>query len=277
MTYFAPGPDRNTGDNMALMQEKFDNLVQVLLYDPTFIIKTYIKDLYAPSKHVLGPDKLLMFPLNLFVVPGLLLLVVRSKNEFLFLLLITMAQLLLVNFKAYEDRYYLFLLPIFGAAVAECFRTMHKLATADWAKFLIVAVLVACVANAGRNSFQWAWENLHSADEELAEVVPQAKKLLPDDSVIIARKPHLGFYTGRNRVGFPQLKTLDELRAFLGAQPRPQALYIYYGSAEQRHRAQFAFLKQPDSRPDWLELVAQSSKPGGWVIYRYKGGSTASE
>ena len=268
MTYFAPD---QTGDAFPLMEAEFDNLVQVVTYDPLFMAKQYVKDLSVLGKKALKSDTLLMFPLNLFVVPGLLLLLVRPRKEFLFLLIIALAQVLLINFMEFNGRFYLFLLPLFGVAVAECFRTIHKLASTNWARFLTVAVLVGGVTGAVTRSFTWPLEYLHSQDEELGEAVAATSKSLSDDSVIVTRKPHLPFYTNSNGVGFPQVSTLDDLRAFLDKQPRQEALYLYYGSIEQRYRQQFSSLKRPEERPEWLDVVAQSKKADGWVLYRYKG------
>ena len=59
-------------------------------------------------------------PLYFLFLPGLLCLIGRRIGAGLtVLLVIAAAQLLLVNFKAFQPRFYLFLVPIMGAAVGE--------------------------------------------------------------------------------------------------------------------------------------------------------------
>ena len=69
-------------------------------------------------------------PLYFLFLPGLLFLIGRRISAGLtVLLVIAAAQLLLVNFKAFQPRFYLFLVPIMGAAVGEM---AWRFLRADW-------------------------------------------------------------------------------------------------------------------------------------------------
>lgn len=268
MTYFSSG-NRISGESMSQVKGRFENLIQVLTYDPAHILKIYIKDLYnLPRKVFL----LLEFPLELFVLPGLLfLLIVRINKEFILYLFITLFQVLLLNFKAYEERYFLFLVPLFGAAVGESYKIILESTKRRLIKIFLTILFISFTAIASIASLTKPWNRLHAQDVELKEVMLQKNRLsFSINSAIVARKPHVPFLYGIQRISFPNVDNLNNLRAFLESQTERHSLFVYYGSQEKKRRPKLAILINPDKRPEWLEVVAKSAKPNRWVLYKYK-------
>ena len=185
------------------------------------------------------------------------------------LLVITVAQLLLVNFKAFEPRFYLFLVPTMGAAVGEMAR---RLVPADWPperRRAIVALLGLMLVTAAGLAAIKAYRAVYGQVDELAEALPVIAGKIPDGSPVIARKSHLAFYNDALWTYLPDLADLGELHEFLWRQEFQQPAYLFYGRVERDNRPQYLTLQSADAAPGWLEPMAQSSEPGNWVLYRY--------
>lgn len=274
LTYFAPSADRISGDAITAVQGAFrgENAFQILMHDPTHVAKVYLTDLYTLLTRALSTTPLLVFPLNLLALPGLLLICMRGTKEFFFyLFFVVAAQLLLINFKAYEERYLLFLVPLLGAAAGHAYGEILEAAKKHAATLpLVIAALVICGAVAGVSSFLAVWLRLPKDEVELSSLVPVARKVASDCSALAARKPHLPFYLGCNYLGLPMGTNLDALKAFLAQQPARGSIYIYYGSVEQQLRRELSILKSPARAPEWLEAVAGDAYGKGWWLYRYK-------
>jgi hypothetical protein len=267
LTYFSQDTDRISGDARKLVEGRFHNIFDVLTYDPLHIAITYVKDFYGMLKNNLAQNLLLAFPLNLFALPGLFFLVFRTNRPFIVLFMIaTLLQIFLNNFKAYEMRYYLFLIPVLGAGVGLCIKKISE----SIPHFIIVIILLPFIIFGLTESFLKTYSSLHSEDRELSEAVPVVKKWLNSDTVVIARKSHIAFYTKSQLFGFPQVDTLKDLHMAIEKKWKGNPVYLYFGSAEFRRRSQFDVLGNPEDKPEWLEVVAKSNKPGNWILYRYK-------
>jgi len=267
LTYFSPATDRISGDSRNLVEGRFHNIIDVLTYDPLHIAITYVKDFYGMLKNNFTQNLLLAFPLNLFALPGLFFLFFRANRPFIVLFMIaTLLQIFLNNFKAYEMRYYLFLIPILGAGFGLCFKKISE----NIPHLIIVIILLPFIIFGLTESFIKTHSSLHSEDRELSEAVPAVKKWLNSDTVVIAYKSHIAYYTKSKLFGFPQVDTLKDLRMAIQKRREDKPVYLYFGSAEFRRRSQFDVLDSPEESPEWLEVIAKSNKPGKWILYRYK-------
>jgi hypothetical protein len=185
------------------------------------------------------------------------------------LLVVVVAQLLLVNFKAFQPRFCLFLVPTMGAAVGEMvWRLLH----ADWPperrRAMVALFGLMLVTAAGLASVK-AYRAVYSQVHELTEVMPVIATRIPHGSTVIARKPHLAFYTETQWIYLPDLAGVEALHEFLLRQEFAQPAYLFYGGMERKYRPQYLTLQPADAAPDWLEPMAQSSEPGNWIVYRY--------
>ncbi len=275
LTYFSPSYDRVSGDARIQVETQFDSLLDVLTYDPLHIAKTYIKDLVRLAIQI---PRMLRIPLTLLVPVGLFSFLKNgTKNNRLcaFYLVLTLLQVLLINFKAYEARYFLFLLPGLGAAAGVGFAYLLSLARKRQEKRIVVAVSLACIALLLALSYRSTWQAVTSDIGELDESVPQIQKLNLDGENLISRKPHLPFYTNAVPLSFPNVETLPELECAFKAELAKTTsdsndLFLYYGTKERDFRRQFEMLLAPESSPAWLVPIVQSQQAETWVLYKYR-------
>jgi hypothetical protein len=81
---------------------------------------------------------------------------------------------------------------------------------------------------------------------------------------IVARKPHLPYLSGNEWVFFPQVKSLDEFRAWVEAN---RVDYIAVGKRELKERKELSALGKPEKAPDWLKAVWVNDEPV-FILYR---------
>lgn len=266
-TYFS---DRVSGDDLALMSEQFDSLWAVVSYDPVHMAKVYVRDMYNVVRNLLLARSPFPYPINLFVLPGLLLLLLKAKREHvLFLVLVILPQLLLVNMKEFLVRYYLFMVPVFGAGLGIVAAVLWRSADRRIARILLGAVGAGVLLIGLRDTVDRAHENLHATDAELGAAVAAVDAARPPCEWMFARKPHIPYYTECTDLTFPRLETLDELHEWTRTKGLDSSFYVYYGSAERQYRPQFGILSEPPDAPSWLQPVASGTAAGGWVLYRY--------
>ncbi|HWO48197.1 MAG TPA: hypothetical protein VNM41_09055, partial [Solirubrobacterales bacterium] len=91
------------------------------------------------------------------------------------------------------------------------------------------------------------------------------------DGTILARKPHLGAICGQPWVFFPQVRSTEELQAWLQKHPVD---YVAYGRPEAMSRRELLALADPRRAPPWLRPVFFSSRPR-LVIYRVSAAPSA--
>lgn len=266
-TYFS---ERASGEDLYLMADRFESLWDVLTYDPLHILVTYILDLYDNVRYVTWSRSVIAYPLNLLVLPGLLLLLASGKRKLsLFLWIVILPQLLLVNFKQFQGQYFLFLVPLFGAALGRCAHLLVNRSRSTAAKWLVASTLAVLALGGGREAALAGYTKLHAEDEELRAAIQAVENARPRCEVLYVRKPHLPFYTGCSGTMFPQVESLQELLRSIRDTSGSTGVYVYYGSAERRLRPQFSILGNPSAAPSWLHLVAAGDEPD-WVLYRYR-------
>lgn len=273
-SYFSEGADRNSTDAALRVAGRFGSVTEVLLHDPAHIARTYLRDLYQLLSG--NVTMLVEFPLYFMLLPGLFLLIGRTWSRRLAILLAVMiAELLLTNLKQFQARYYLFLVPLIGAAVGHmCCHILQSDWSSRW-RTTFASIIVLMFAAATGLAFAKTYRGTQQAIVELVELVPATQGQIEAAAAVFARKPHLALYSGAQDVHLPDFDTLDELHAFMRWHAAQTPLYLLYGEIEQQLRPQYHALQTADSAPDWLEVVAQSARPRQWVLYRYKQATTA--
>jgi hypothetical protein len=268
-SYFASGRDRASTDAALAVAGRFDSLAQVIAHDPVTMAKTYLLDLYRLASTNL--IKLMEMPLPLLFLPGLFFLFGAHASRVGLLIVAVMAlELLMLNLKPFEDRYYLFLIPLMGAAVGEmCCRMLLFARTSAFGKVLMSA-LVCIFPLASGLAIAKTLYITRSNVIEISQVLPTAREMLNQKSKIVARKLNLGFYTGSQWLFMPNLATVGDLERYLSDQAGDGDLYVYFGRMERQYRPQYEALAQSADAPAWLEAVAASDPPGQWALYRYR-------
>jgi hypothetical protein len=191
-----------------------------------------------------------------------------SRYVYAYLILLV-AQYALVNFKAFEARYYLFLLPWLGALSAISIAYMDKKISSDKAGVYATGLAAGIVLVILTNNVLTISESQHARDEEFAFAINAINENTPADAIILARKPHLPFYTARTQVFLPDLNRLEELKAYVLSIDAADGVYVYYGSAEQAKRKRYSSVLDDASRPDWLQKVAISTDGNNWMLLKF--------
>ncbi len=268
LTYFSPTEDRVAGESMQFVGEQFDSLFEVIAYDPVHIAKTYFLDGLRNAKRIVASNELVLIPIGLLALPGLYYRLAADNRRFIvFMLSAVLAQLLLINLKAYETRYFLFLIPFLGAFcgyfIGILWPWLRRQRPYPATLFVGLAILLAGLVY----TFNTAHLRIHVQDSELSEAILVLNGTIEQPCTLVARKPHLPFYTDCSFVNFPDAADLDTLRDELTALPE-QPTYLYYGSIEKSRRRQFLQLRDVEESPEWLVRAAQSEQPRKWMLYR---------
>lgn len=282
MTYFATG-DRTTIDAALTVASRFEGLSDLLFTDPLRIVKIYLFDLY----------KLICFdlfylverPLFFLFLPGVFLLLgCHPSRPMILVVLLIVAEVLLVNFKPFEVRYYLFLVPVIGAAIGQISWWMVNLSLPQTTRYIFTATIALMVLSAMTTAALQIYRSSASQETEIVEVLPKIKDLRGADVAIVARKPHLAYHARVEGLYFPDFASLDQLKdyldepafdipkgfeSFVDVTTEADDLYLFYGRKESTLRPQFSALADPATAPSWLEPVAVSREPGAWTLYRY--------
>ena len=268
-SFYSEGDDRNSIDAALEVAGRFDSVTAVLLHDPVRIATTYLRDLYRLLS--IEITMLVEPPLYLMFLPGVFLLLAKRWSVGLAVVLgVTVAEILLTNLKQFQPRYYLFLVPLLGAAVGQmCWHILRTARATRW-RTTFAPVVVLMFAAAVGLAFAKTYEGAERATVELAQLVPATVGRIEGGAAVLARKPHLAFYAGAKDIHLPDVDTFDQLHDLVRRHGAQTPLYLLYGEIEQRLRPQFQALQTAAGAPDWLEVVAESASPGQWILYRYR-------
>ncbi len=262
MTFFGEG-DRLSRESIMKLEGRFSSVFDVFLYDPITVIKTYLVNLFALPARLLG---LIAFPLSAFIVPGLVLLMLRARRELLlYILIVTLTQVALVNLKTFEIRFYLFLVPLLAVAVLECWRQIYILADDLLKRELVVVAGALCAAWAGAMSLSYARYDTTRNDAETRQVLA-ADIPFETNAVLIGRKRQVAYHLGVDFAHFLEAPTLGQLEAAAADLAAYGPVYFHYGSSERSVWTDLSAITDSRSAPDWLTPVADV--PGEWTIYR---------
>ena len=267
MTYFASAADPVSNEAFVSVAGRFHGVWDVLAYDPARLLKVYLADLLnlACSR---APG-LVAFPFGLLTLPGLLFLPRHRCPAFAALLaLVTLGEVLLVNLKTFEARYWLFLLPWLGAGLGMMLTEVERAlpATRAWRLGQGIALGAAGLL-ALALAVDGAQAALSLGADELAEAVPAARALAGPDDLLVARKPHLAYYTGARFALLPDLRSADALRAWLCTLRSKGRVLVYDGQIERALRPGLQPLLAAAAPPPWLDRLAAGPAEGGWTLY----------
>jgi hypothetical protein len=266
LTYFTE--ERISWEGMLEVQSRFNSLTEVLLHDPATMAKRYVADLYrtvvVDTPFLSGPFLALLF------LPGLILAAGgRGRTLLLLLLAVTVAQILLVNLKAYLPRYYLFLTPWIGAGALVLLR---HLMVAPWPTLnrrIAAGVVWAMLGMGLLLAFGSTAASVGNGNRELADAMPELQRNVTAADAIVTRKPHAPFYTDSTWIWLPEVSAVEELRgvAETAKADGAETVFLFFGRIEGLFRPELDV--QLETPPDWLTPVARSSGPDAWVLYRF--------
>lgn len=284
-TFFPPDGVQAWADGIDLARRNFPNAWSVFTHDPTSMLRHYAIGLYKLPARLAEAGGLLAYPLNLLFFPAILYLLYAAQERWvLYAVVLALGQVILMGFNIYLSRYYLFLLPLIGAAMGHAVEQLFFRADASsgtgFGRLSARLVIAGLVAVAVFNSVRFAHDALNKSGAELRESIPEVTKVIPPGSIIVARKPVIAFYTSGEAAGMPAGSSLDDLRRHVEAasvRAGDRDVFVYFGAAEQAHRPEYAELTSTPGTVEWLTLEISSSRQGEWSLYRFRDGLSESK
>jgi len=194
----------------------------------------------------------------------------RSKNVAL-VLISGALYLLLMALNHWEARYYFFVMVLYsGFAVFAAAAWLEMARSLGWLKNRAFALIpVAMVAVMFALSLAESRKDVTRFLENQPTEIIKARDYLSSIGAtggkrIIARKPHLPYLSRNEWVFFPQVKSLDEFRAWVEAN---RVDYIAVGKRELKERKELSALGRPETAPDWLKAVWVNHDPV-FILYK---------
>lgn len=257
-------------DATRLLAERFHSFGDVLRHDPATLLKRYPENLWESLRRSANDTLANRWVTWLAWLGILLALWVKRSSAVLVVLLAAALYLLLMGLNHWETRYYFFLLAVYaGFAVFAVAQTFAWLRARGWLlqpAFAIlpagvVALLLILTLTQAR---QYVREFLDSHPQEILLARDYLQRAGINGKRIVARKPHLPYLSHNEWVFFPQVQTLDELRAWAESNPVD---YLAVGKRELKERKKLSALGDPQKAPAWLQPVWVNEEPP-LIIYR---------
>ncbi len=266
--------------------KNFTSFSDVILRDPGAFINKMFSNLYEHFRNDIGflPQQpgtqaslydalrvLLTSKIGIFAVLGILVLAVERINRkqvayFTFSFLFF--GVLLTVF--YGSRFSLYLLPTY-IVLALSFFSWRRLSFLRVGKaphlsmvLLVVLILFALTFD---ESFKVIKENISSGPTEILQVANWVQKNeveRKENNIIVARKPHIGYYLNMEFRSFPYVNTFPELMVELD---KLKATYLFFSGIEAGMRPQFQNLLDPTKAPPDLRAIVYTTYPPA-VLYK---------
>ena len=259
------------GDKMIELEGRFDSIWDVVKSDPIHIARTYLYDLVLIPLHA-WRTALLWKPL--VAVGGLasLLWLARWRDPRIAVVLLpTIASVLLLNMKDFESRFYLLLVPLFGASSGLAFQValsrLEKRLDVQKALVVLVGIFsLGIFASAIPKAIVDA--ERPAVRTQLEEAVPFVSAHTPQDAFIVVRKGNIAFHANRRMIFMLDSANAEEFCEGLQQQSvRP--LYIFAGIAEHELRAALIDSLSSSGSLPWLKLVGQGTAGGPWLLWEF--------
>jgi 4-amino-4-deoxy-L-arabinose transferase-like glycosyltransferase len=257
------------GDASVALAGEFSSAWDVIARDPMLILTTYARDLYNLCQQLLAADFTLSSPLNLLVLPGLIHLISQSRKFVVHLLVLVVPQLLLLNLAYPDQRYYLFLVPVFGAGAMATLLLLTSVITGRWRRRALFGIFAACWLVATLVSARAGQREWFGSERELDQAISAVEAEASGAALLVARKPHIAYYTGLQHAWVPpSVQTVADLQAHLRNETRLPVV-VYLGSEEIGVRPNLRPLVAESDAPPWLLPLERGTRPVRWALFRY--------
>src|SRR5262245_14279159 len=263
--------NKTNQDATRALAERFHSFGDVLRYDPRRLLARYPANLYESLRN--SCEETLVNKLVAWTAAiGVLLALLRRRSKDVGLVLIAGAlYLLLMALNHWEARYYFFVMVLYsGFAVFATAAWLDMARCLGWMKnrvfalipVVMVGVMLTLSLAESRKDVTRFLENhpteIIAARDYLSSVGATGGKK------IVARKPHLPYLSRNEWVFFPQLKSLNELRAWVLVN---RVDYIAVGKRELKERKELSELGKPENAPNWLKAVWVNNDPV-FILYQ---------
>ncbi|MGH9754402.1 MAG: hypothetical protein ACREA2_16610, partial [Blastocatellia bacterium] len=173
--------------------------------------------------------------------------------------------LLLMALNHWETRYYFFVMILHaGFAVFAAAAWLEMARSLGWLKNRVFALIpVTMVAAMFALSLAESRKDVRRFLANQPTEIIAARDYLSSIGAtggkrIVARKPHLPYLSRNEWVFFPQVKSIEEFRAWIKAN---RVDYIAVGRRELKERKELSSLGKPEKAPEWLKAVWVNDEP----------------
>jgi len=263
--------NKTNQDATRALSERFHSFGDVVRYDPGRLMARYPANLYESLRNSFKETLVNQLVAGMAGF-GVLLALARRRSKNVSLVLIAGAIYLpLMALNHWEARYYFFVMALYsGFAVFAAAGWLEMARSLGWLKnrafalipVAMVAAMFALSLAESRNDVTRFLQNqpteIIAARDYLSSIGATGGKR------IVARKPHLPYLSRNEWVFFPQVKSLDELRAWVEAN---RVDYIAVGKRELKERKELSALGKPENAPDWLKAVWVNDDPV-FILYK---------
>jgi hypothetical protein len=263
--------NKTNQDATRALAERFHSFGDVISYDPGRLTARYPVNLYE-SLRASFKETLVNQWVAWMAWLGVLLALARRRTKNVSLVLIAGAlYLLLMALNHWETRYYFFVMTLYaGFAVFAATAWLEAAQALGWLKNRAFALIpVALIAAMAAFSLAESRGDVARFLESQPAEITAARDYLSSTGAmggkrIVARKPHLPYLSRNEWVFFPQVKSLDEFRAWVEAN---RVDYIAVGKRELKERKELSALGKPEKAPDWLKAVWINQEPA-FILYK---------
>lgn len=263
--------NKTNQDATRMLAERFHSFGEVVGYDPRRLIARYPANIYESlrnsSKETLV-NQLVAWMAWFGVLPAL----ARRRSKNMALVLIAGAlYLLLMALNHWEARYYFFVMALYaGFAVFAAAAWLEMARSLGWLKnrafaLIPVAMVAAMLALSLAESRKDVKRFLKGQPTEIIAARDYLSSIgATGGKRIVARKPHLPYLSRNEWIFFPQVKSVEEFRAWIEAN---RVDYIAVGKRELKERKELSALGKPEKAPDWLKPVWVNDEPV-FILYQ---------
>src|SRR5262245_11923776 len=263
--------NKTNQDATRALAERFHSFGEVFRYAPRRLVTRYPANLYEGLRNSFK-ETLVNQLVAWMAWTGVLLALARRRSKNVGLVLIAGAlYLLLMGLSHWEARYYFFVMVLYaGFAVFAAAAWLDMARSLGWLKsrafaLIPVTMVAAMLALSLSESRKDVMRFLASQPTEIIAARDYLSSVgAAGGKRIVARKPHLPYLSRNEWVFFPQLKTLDEFRAWVRAN---SVDYIAVGKRELKERKELSELGKPEGAPDWLKAVWVNDDPV-FILYQ---------
>src|SRR5215470_16114644 len=257
--------NKTNQDATRALSAAFHSFGDVVRYDPRRLMSRYPANLYESLRSSFKETLVNQLVAGMAAF-GVLLALARRRSKNVALVLIAGAiYLLLMALNHWEARYYFFVMVLYsGFAVFAAAAWLEMARSLGWLKnrafaLIPVAMVAAMFALSLAESRKDVTRFLESQPTEIIAARDYLSSIgATGGKRIVARKPHLPYLSRNEWVFFPQVKSLDEFRAWVEAN---RVDYIAVGKRELKERKELSALGKPEKAPEWLKAVWVNDDP----------------
>ncbi|NOY60600.1 MAG: hypothetical protein GXO75_16960 [Calditrichaeota bacterium] len=245
---------------------QYHSLFALIFQNFPLIAKTVIANIPLYFRSLLS--YLVGYPGFLFVAPGLLILLARANKAQLSFLTIPLFGFLIYSIVSFITRFYIYILGYVALFVVYFLfdNLLFRYSQSTQKKFFYLSRIIFIIIllfSLQKSKFLIS-KTIANEPRYIKKVAEILKENSNEDDLILARKPHLGYFSERKTELFPDVKNIKDLLEYVRAH---NIRFVYYGIVESELRPSLSELKHPEELPSDFQLI-YGSKTAKVFLYR---------